>query len=44
MPWMWIKRGIFTTIEVLNILQGIIEIEEQSDKEEKLVTQTITVI
>jgi len=44
MPWMWIKRGIFTTIEVLNILQGIIEIEEQSDREEKLVTRTIIVI
>lgn len=38
------QERIFTTIEVLNILQGIIGIEEQSDREEKLVTRTITVI
>jgi len=38
------QERIFTTIEVLNIMQGIIEIEEQSDREEKLVTRTITVI
>ena len=43
MLWMWIKKGIVITVEVLNILLDTIEIREWLDKGDRLATRTMIV-
>jgi len=43
MLWMWIKKGIVITVEVLNTLLNTIEIREWLDREDRLATRIMIV-